>query len=103
MRTLNYNLLFIQKMSTSSAKSRKRFKKENSTCKKFFLSRDDFGQPISLTYNEEATAKTVYGGFLSVILKTIIWGYTAQNLSWWVLRNHDSITSVSDFIEFPAE
>ena len=47
----------------------------NKRIKEFIVSRDGFGETISLTYKGEDTHKTCLGGFCSVFLRTFFLVY----------------------------
>ena len=97
--------IFMKRNPPSQSKkapSRKRFKQRDSACEKFFLGMDDFKTPIQVSYNEETTANTICGGFLSLLLRLAIFLLAMQKFVTCFSRSQVSIVEVANYLPFPS-
>ena len=90
-------------MGSSSKKAdRKRYKRVDPPCTRFFLSQDDFRTPVDVSYNEESSSNTVCGGFLSLLLRLLIFAFAIQKFFILFSRHQNAIVETASFMKFPS-
>ena len=82
-------------------KSRKWHKQKESACEKFFSSYDDFKAPIQVSYNEETSMNTIYGGFMSLLLRLAILVFAIQKAMNCYMRTQNTIIETVNYVDFP--